>query len=47
MRWHKLPTGGNVPKLVGHSMVGTGDKIFVFGGGVSNKYCDTLWEVKI
>ena len=47
MRWYKLPVGGNAPKLVGHSMVGTGDKIFVFGGGVGNKYCDNLWEVKI
>lgn len=47
MRWYKLPLCGDVPKLVGHSMVGTGDKIFVFGGGLSNKYRDTLWEVKI
>jgi len=47
MRWYKLPLGRNVPKLVGHSVVGTADKIFVFGGGVGNKYCDTLWEVKI
>lgn len=47
MRWYKLPLSGDVPKLVGHSMVGTGDRIFVFGGGVSNKYRDTLWEAKI
>lgn len=47
MTWYKLPVGGNAPKLVGHSMVGTRDKIFVFGGGVGNKYCDNLWEVKI
>lgn len=47
MRWHKVAFCGDIPKLVGHSMVGTGDKIFVFGGGVGNKYRDTLWEVKI
>ena len=47
MKWYKLPLCGDVPKLVGHSMVGTGDRIFVFGGGLSNKYHDTLWEVKI
>ena len=47
MRWYKLPFGGDVPRLVGHSMLGAGEKIFVFGGGVGNKYRDTLWEVKI
>lgn len=47
MRWHKVAFCGDIPKRVGHSMVGTGDKIFVFGGGVGNKYRDTLWEVKI
>lgn len=47
MKWYKVAFCGDVPKLVGHSMVGTGDRIFVFGGGVGNRYCDTLWEVKI
>ncbi|XP_022801971.1 kelch domain-containing protein 9-like [Stylophora pistillata] len=47
MKWYKLPLIGDAPKLVGHSMVGCGDQIFVFGGGLSNKYSDTLWEVKI
>lgn len=47
MRWYKLPLSGDAPKLVGHSMMTTADKIFVFGGGVNNKYRDTLWEIKI
>ena len=47
MKWYKVAFCGDVPKLVGHSMVGTGDRIFVFGGGVGNRYCDTLWEVRI
>lgn len=47
MRWYKVAFCGDVPKLVGHSMVGIGDKIFVFGGGVASKYRDTFWEVKI
>lgn len=46
MRWHKVAVSGDVPKLVGHSMVGTAVKIFVFGGGVGNKHQDILWEVK-
>lgn len=47
MKWYKLPLVGDAPKLVGHSMVGCGEKIFVFGGGLSSKYCNTHWEVKI
>lgn len=47
MRWYKVLSCADVPKLVGHSIVGTCGKIFVFGGGLSNKYRDTLWEVKI
>lgn len=47
MRWFKVAfSGGDAPKLVGHSMVITADRIFVFGGGASNKQLDTLWEVK-
>lgn len=47
MMWYKLLVGGNVFKFVGYFMVGICDKIFVFGGGVGNKYCDNFWEVKI
>ncbi|PFX18431.1 Kelch domain-containing protein 9 [Stylophora pistillata] len=34
MKWYKLPLIGDAPKLVGHSMVGCGDQIFVFGDPV-------------
>ena len=46
MRWYRVAHCGEVPKLVGHSIVGFDGRIFVFGGGVGNKYCNNLWEVK-
>lgn len=46
MKWHKVTCCGDAPKLVGHSMVGIVDKIFIFGGGVANRFCNILWEVK-
>lgn len=46
MRWHKVTCCRDSPKLVGHSMVRISEKIFIFGGGVANRFCNILWEVK-
>jgi hypothetical protein len=45
MAWYIIPVSDNIPRVVGHTMCGIGEKALVFGGSIHNKACDTLWQV--